>query len=50
MPVMGKRAQIVNSHLDQSLGQSPAQNSIFEDARKEAGENGHDLKSHIHSS
>ncbi len=49
MAVVGERPEIVDTHLDQPLGQRPAQDSILEDARKEARKDGDDLKFHTTS-
>jgi hypothetical protein len=46
MAVVGKVAEIVNAHFYQPLGQRAAQDSILEDARKEAGKDSDDLESH----
>ena len=46
VPVMRKSAQIVDAHLDQSFGQRAAQDSILEDAGKEARKDSDNLKPH----
>ena len=46
MTVVCEGAEIVDGNLDKAFCKGPAQDSILEEAREEAGEDGDDLKPH----